>query len=690
MMERENAEHVLDLGSIDAFFASDGPLAAKFPNYEQRDEQRAIARAVAEAINARRSLVAEAGTGTGKTLSYLVPAIASGLRVVVSTATKNLQDQLFEKDIPALQRAAGVSFDVELMKGRTNYLCHLRTERFTAQGRLTGVTGGLDAAFHAWLANTTTGDRAELSALPDASTLWPQVTATSDQCRGRQCLHYENCFVTQMRRRAQTAAVILVNHHLYFADIALRQRAGDSTTRLIPAHDLVIFDEAHELDGVAAQHFGTQVTEGRIRDLMNDIATCATACGADTASVGTILHRAEAGAKAIFDALPFHSSPIRLVRGTVDNAVGEKLRRLEELLAGLEAIVDGWEHDDAPALMRRIAAFSGELAFVLRTPKERPSTTRSLGDNKTLDVAVPYRDESVPLEEALAPTPTPTPFVHYTEGRVGQRAITARPIDVAPLMSSALKDAPAIYISATLTVEGTFEHFRSRAGINDADEICVGSPFDYEKSVRLFVPNDLPAAPTAEFTDAAVRRTKELIVLAQGGAFVLCTSHRMVQAMRHGLAELPYTVLFQGDAPKVKLTEHFREDGNAVLVGTMGLWHGVDVAGRALRLVIIDKLPFGSPADPIHQAKIDHLKSLGIEPFMNYQVPQAALTLRQGFGRLMRRCDDTGVVAILDGRLVKKGYGRRFIRSLPPSPRLVSLAEVGQFFAPQPEREHAG
>ncbi|MEL6546404.1 MAG: helicase C-terminal domain-containing protein, partial [Myxococcota bacterium] len=325
---------------------------------------------------------------------------------------------------------------------------------------------------------------------------------------------------------------------------------------------------------------------------------------------------------------------------------------------------------------------AAEISFVLEEPA-RQSTVGEvvLEDAKILDTNLPYRDESVVPEHVQSPERFSLPFVHFTEKRGAQRALVARPVDVAPLMVEHARAVPAIYVSATLAVDDSFEHFRARLGIEEAQEIRVGSPFDYENAARLYLPQDLPLPDNSEFSHQSALRTRELVRAAGGGAFVLCTSYRMVQVMREALRKLDRLVLCQGEAPRGRLIEAFRDHGDAVLIGTMSLWRGVDVAGDALRLVVIDKLPFGSPADPVHQAKIELYKTRGQEPFRRYQIPQAALLLRQGFGRLLRRRDDRGVVAILDRRLTSKGYGKIFLRSLPECPRVESVEQVAEFLS---------
>ncbi|MEL6341228.1 MAG: ATP-dependent DNA helicase [Myxococcota bacterium] len=667
--------HPLAEDRVDAFFAPGGALEQTLPHYESRPEQRAVAAAVTRALRESRTLLAEAGTGTGKSLAYLVPVLASGEKAVVSTATRNLQDQLFDKDLPDVMAAAGVELPVSVMKGRSNYVCLVRAEAATAQGELL-ERKGFDHSFRAWLANTQNGDLAELTTLPESSPFRREITATAEQCLGRRCPLYESCYVTQMRRRAQEAQLVLVNHHLYFADLALRRSSADSTTSLLPEHKVVVFDEAHELDDIAARHFGYELSDKRIDELVLDVSNRESPMHDLTA----VLRQVELASRRLFDAFPFATSPMRFMPGDAATRRHDRTRAMQDTLDELTEQLDAEGDEESLRLARRSGSIRDALRVILTDPNPQTQEVEvPLEDGRTLDMRSPYRDEGVAFE--LKSTSPEEAMVRFTERRGNQRSLVACPSDIASMFRRYLPEIPQVYVSATLTVNGSFEYVRTRLGIEDAEEFQVGSPFDYPRSARLYLPNDLPSPDQNDFSDLAVDRARSLIEAARGGAFVLCTSHRMVQAMREGLKGGTSLVLCQGEAPRGRLIEAFRDHGDAVLIGTMSLWRGVDVAGSALRLVIIDRLPFGHPQDPMHQGRIEWAKANGREPFRHYQLPQAALLLRQGFGRLLRRQDDRGVVAILDPRLTRRGYGKVLLRSLPPCPRIESLEEVTAFFS---------
>ncbi len=618
----------------------------------------ALADGIAAAISAGERLVAEAGTGSGKTLAYLHPAIASGLKTVVSTGTKNLQEQLVNKDVPLLARALGREIDVQVMKGRTNYLCHVRAERFAGEPLFPSLDEARAyAAVERWRHRTRTGDRAELSLLTDDSALWRELTATSDQCLGRKCRDYERCFVTLMRQRAQLADLVVVNHHLYLADLALRQRLGEEAVFLLPAHDLVVFDEAHDLDEVAANHFGVAVSERRFVELVHDVERLVAGDAALAGYLRPRLSELSARARRLFEALPFGVGRTSLEALADRRALAEAYVSLDEQLEQLEGEL-ALPLEEAAPLARRAQSLAAELCFVLGT-KARRELPR--GPDLALDGA---RDA----------------VVRYTELAGRTRTAWARPVDVSRLLREALGGTRAVFLSATLRVDGSFSHFRARVGLDRTRELAVGSPFDYRTAARFYVADDLPEPDRPEFAPLAAARAAELVNASGGGAFVLATSHRMLTILRGALeSATSLRILMQGEAPRSHLVETFRADGNAALVATMSFWQGVDVPGSALRLVILDKLPFASPGDPVTAARLELLGARGGDPFMDYQVPQAALLLRQGFGRLIRRHSDRGLVALLDRRVLHRRYGAVFLRSLPDCPRLTALADALDF-----------
>lgn len=642
---------------LEELFATGGPLAANLDNYELRIEQLEVARRVEATVQSGGKLVAEAGTGVGKTLAYLLPAITSGLKVVVSTGTKNLQDQIVSKDLPLIERALGIQLDVRVMKGRTNYLCHLRADRFMAQMLLPAFNDSERQEVARWRQETATGDRAELLQMADDSPMWRELSATSEQCTGRDCADFERCWVTVMRRRAQVAQIVVVNHHLYFADLALRQRLGDVSASLVPAHDLVIFDEAHDLDEVAAQHFGFQVSDRRIHDLIYDVQHAA---GGDPGLVAQLTPPCEAlhrRTDRLFGALTLDGGRSGIAGIARDPVMADRHLELDQAFERLEAALDAAGLEEGKVLARRASHIAAELTFILEIQARR----------------------SVVAEVELR---TSGAYVRYAERLGRARNVVARPLVVSDLVRSSLDDLPAVFVSATLAVGGDFSHFRQRLGLLRAKEIAVGSPFDYESNACLYLPDDLPVPDDPEYATFAAERAAALVAASGGGAFVLCTSRRVLPLMRAAIErDADVDVLMQGDAPRSRIIEQFRSDGHAVLVATMSFWQGVDVPGTALRLVVIDRLPFASPGDPLVAARLEAMREAGDDPFMGYQVPQAALLLRQGFGRLIRRQSDRGLVAILDRRIMTRRYGRVLLASLPSCPRVSSLEDAATFLA---------
>ncbi|MBI5511964.1 MAG: ATP-dependent DNA helicase [Deltaproteobacteria bacterium] len=643
---------------IARFFADRGPLATHLPGFEVRAEQVALARAVSRALCRRAKLVAEAGTGIGKTLSYLAPAVLSGLKVVVSTGTKNLQEQIVGKDLPDLERATGGSIPVQVLKGRTNYLCLYRADRF-AQAPLLPSAAEVSSyqEICEWRETTADGDRAELALLRDDSTLWRELSATSEQCLGRKCDSYERCFVTTMRRRAMSVPLVIVNHHLYLADLSLRQRTGDQSLLLLPPHDLVIFDEAHDLDEIASQHFGVQASSRRVEDLCRDVFR-ATEDAAEVQRLRPAVDAVRAQATALFERLPLTQARTLLVKIGETPLVHEAFTATDQALERLEAELAASRAPEAPALARRAATLAAELSFLLDLPT-RPSLVS--------EIPAALKDDS-------------DHFVRFGELSGRNRSVVARPMEVSTILAALFQSMAAVFLSATLTVQKSFAHFRRRlglTGLDDVEELALGSPFDYQNNARLYLPNDLCDPDQPDFASLASGRAVALVAAAQGGAFILCTSHRMLPVMRDAVAaQTDLEVLTQGEMPRTLLVERFRKNGDAVLVATMSFWQGVDVPGQALRLVIIDKLPFASPSDPVTAARLELLRARGEDPFSTYQVPQAALLLRQGFGRLIRRKTDRGLVAVLDRRLLSRSYGPVFLQSLPECPRLQTLAEA--------------
>jgi ATP-dependent DNA helicase DinG len=625
--------------------ATDGPLARLLPGYAARPQQQEMAEAVAEALANNSSLVAEAGTGTGKTFAYLVPALMSGQKVIISTGTKNLQDQLFHKDLPLVRKALSLPVDVALLKGRANYLCLHRMELALSEGRFLSRSHVADLqSVREWASRTRSGDIAELSELPEESPVWPQVTSTADNCLGAECDHIESCYLSIARRRAQEADVLVVNHHLLFADMALKD---EGFGELLPGANAFILDEAHQLPDTASNFFGTTVSANQLLELSRD-------------TIAEDIR--EAG----------ENRQLQILAEKLEKAVRDM-----RLVFGQEQRRGPWREQSGGADMQAAITEVGEgLDHLLETLK--PLAVRGKGLEGCLE-----RAELLAERFALLTGPTPAGFIHWYETHTRSFSLNLTPMDVAKLFQAQVKARPCgwVFTSATLAVGDSFEHFTSQLGIQEALTRRWDSPFDYPHQAVLYVPEGMPDPNSPGYTAAVVEQALPVLEASGGRAFMLFTSHRALkQAAELISARIPYPLLVQGDAPRTRLLEQFRELGNAVLLGTGSFWEGVDVRGEALSCVIIDKLPFASPGDPVLQARIDAMREAGGNPFMDYQLPQAVITLKQGVGRLIRDVNDRGVLVLCDPRLGSKPYGRIFIDSLPPMSKTRKLEVVQRFF----------
>ena len=656
-------------GPASELLAPGGDLARAIPHYEDRLEQRQMSAAVARALEDARPLIVEAGTGTGKTLAYLIPALLSGKRVVVSTGTRALQDQIARHDVPLLRSILARPFTAVVLKGVSNYACRrklaeLGSKNAARQLRAEARDVSTDALVD-WATHSETGDRAEVEWLAESAPLWADVTTTPDARIGPRCPYFERCFVTQARRLAEHAQLVLVNHHLYFADRALR--AGSPTARILPDHDAVIFDEAHQLEDVATEHFGARISTHRLAELVRDAhqALASMPLWTGRASDDTIRSVERSGIalfaqlRAALVADDAYEGKVPLPAGLFDHPERQlawfKLdTALEELARAAEAESEPPPDDEADGQAGARASLSG-LA------------RRARGLRDDLATIAEQRHKS---------------HVYWGETRATATILTASPIDVADLVRRhiLLAGPTPIMTSATLTAAGTFAYTRARLGLIDADELVVSSPFDYARQAMLYVPRDLP--PVSEgFSAQAAERVRALLAITTGRAFLLFTSHRALREAAARLAVLPYPRLVQGDAPRGALIDKFRATQNAVLFGTSSFWEGVDVPGDALSLVVIDKLPFAPHTDPLVAARMQASAEAGREPFATVQLPAAAIALKQGFGRLIRRRDDRGIVAILDGRVVTRGYGKTFLDTLPAGlPRSSSLEQVRRWW----------
>jgi ATP-dependent DNA helicase DinG len=652
-------------------FADAGPLSRVVDGYEAREGQRAMAAAVADVIENGGTLIAEAGTGTGKTLAYLIPAILSGQRVLVSTGTKNLQEQIFFKDLPSLREALNKPFSATLMKGRSNYLCLHRFETYRD-----GVNGNTSAGgrliesgdrvtlpvIDAWAKTTATGDRAELRDLPEDLPLWKDIAADAETCLGTECPRYGDCFVTLMRQRAAESDVVIVNHHLLCADAQLRKSAYGE---VIPSCATLVVDEAHQLEDVATQYFGIAVSNYRIDDLVRDVErTLADLKGPPRDEGYQAISRVTEHSRTFFSGL----SMARM------EAAESKARYSSE------AFIDYFQEGATLA-----GALEGlEATLVLAGRKGPPYTPEeAAGDTNEVLATLARRARDLHQELTFLIRASDTDFVYYVESRGRGLFLRASPIDVSRLAKEALFDRmrATVLTSATLAVDGSFEYVKSRLGIRAASQVRVPSEFDYTRQALLYLPRRIPSPKAPAFSAAAAREVIEILKRTHGRAFVLFTSYAMLRSVQQFVEmSLPFPILVQGTAPRSTLIEQFRSTPNAVLLATSSFWQGVDVVGDALSCVIIDKLPFASPGDPITAARIEAIKAHGGDAFADYQVPLAILALQQGLGRLIRHRTDRGVLAILDPRLRTMGYGRRFLDSLPPAPVTQELAAVERFF----------
>jgi ATP-dependent DNA helicase DinG len=652
----------------EAVFEPDGALARAVADFEPRPGQVEMARAVARVFESGGILLAEAGTGTGKTIAYLAPAILSRERVLISTGTKNLQEQIYFKDIPALRQALGIDFSAAYMKGRANYLCLHKLDQ---------MEGGAGPAAHdmflpivkQWANRTETGDRAELEDLPEDLPFWAEVAATAETCLGTECERYDDCFVTKMRQRAAASDVVIVNHHLLCADAALRQHGYGE---VIPSCRRAILDEAHQLEDVATQYFGIAVSTYRVEELTRDAERVAVTSVDDEKRKNEIafcIDRLREDARKFFAELAYAHRPSK--------GPARSEERLRATPASLAQAADA-------AIQLAQSLESLQSAVAATCPADVATSTEEADPFVALIGALVRRAGEIRNELRFLIRGDDEAFVYFVEFRGRGVFLRASPIDVSAILKDVLFDRmdTTVLTSATLAVDGTFEYVRERLGIGRADQIRLASEFDFARQAILYLPPRMPDPRSDDFALAAGRQVVELLKRTSGRAFVLFTSYAAMRAVQ-ALAEMAveYPILAQGSAPRSQLLQQFKATPNAVLFATSSFWQGVDVVGEALSCVIIDKLPFASPGDPITAARIDAIRARGGDPFGEYQVPLAILTLQQGLGRLIRHRRDRGVLAVLDPRLRTKGYGRRFVASLPAAPVVHDLEQVSAFFA---------
>jgi ATP-dependent DNA helicase DinG len=631
-----------------AALAEDGALARGIAGYVPRAAQQRMADAVAEAIDDRACLVAEAGTGTGKTYAYLVPALLSGLRVIVSTGTRALQDQLYHRDLPRVREALGARLKTSLLKGRSNYLCWYRIERARGEGRYTSRDLAAQLMqIHAFAGRSERGDVAEIDFVPEDSPLWPQVTSTADNCLGSECPFYADCFVVKARQAAQEADLVVVNHHLLFADLALKR---EGFGEILPGAHAFVLDEAHQLPELASQFFSVTVSARQLQDIARDAIS---ECGEVSGALEEMQEPARALEQRVRELrLSLEGMPGRGALGTL---LGDR-----ECMDALDALRESLQ------MMQTAIAPQSERSVGFKACAERV--------DDVLDRLRRVLGEGDPIEVRWYET-TPRGFSLYLT-----------PLDVSgPLREYREQSRAAwIYTSATLSVAGGFDHLAAQLGLDEPRTLLEPSPFDFPNQALAYLPRGLPEPGMRNYVDAVIEAALPVLDASQGRAFLLFTSHRALREAADKLAlRRDFPLFVQGTQPRHRLLEDFRNSGNGVLLGAASFWEGVDVAGDALQLVVIDKLPFAAPDDPVLEARLNAVRRAGGNPFRDWQLPTAVISLKQGAGRLIRTHSDRGVLMLCDPRLSAKSYGRVFLDSLPPLPRTRELDDVQRFFARQ-------
>jgi len=632
--------------SISSILGHDGPIAKHLSGFSPRQEQQHLAEAIHESLESGQPLVGEAGTGTGKTFAYLVPAILSGQRIIISTGTRHLQDQLFTNDLPLVKRSLGVSVQTSLLKGRANYLCKQRLTRALRSPALADERHQQHLRIlQSWSMRTETGDIAEVLDVPEDSLVWGFITSSDEFCSQHEFEELDDCYVHAARKKAQEADIVVVNHHLLCADLSLKEEGfGD----LLPSANGFIIDEAHQLPDIAAQFFGKRLSSRQLIDLSRD-------------TVSEQLTEAP------------ESKELREFATDLENGV-----RYFRLAFSLEPARDAWANvRDTPAIDRELERLTGLLDVLVKALE--PLKDRGKG----LESCYRRADQQKRLLSRFINADGESPSVHWFETYRTGFALNMTPMNVAEPFKRAMNAMASswVFTSATLAVGGDFSHFRAQLGLDESSELQVDSPFDYQRNALLYLPEGLPEPQHASYTVACMEAVLPVIKASGGRAFLLFTSYRALNEATAWLeSRIDYPILCQGQMPKRDLLEEFQSIGNAVLLGTSSFWEGVDVRGEALSLVVIDKLPFGSPGDPVMAARIDQLKRDGGNPFFEFQVPQAAIALKQGVGRLIRDITDRGGLVLCDPRIRTRHYGEVFINSLPPMPITRDLEEVEAFY----------
>jgi ATP-dependent DNA helicase DinG len=642
---------------VERIFGAGGPLAPAVGTFKPRESQTEMAKAIAHAISEQGTLIAEAGTGTGKTFAYLVPALLWGGKTIISTGTKNLQDQLFSRDIPTVRAALRAPVSVALLKGRSNYLCHYHLERTLSNGRLTSRDDvGHLREISRFVKMSQSGDKAELTKVPETASVWNLVTSTRENCVGQECQYYQDCFVMKARREAQQADVVVVNHHLFFADVALKE---GGMAELLPSANTIIFDEAHQLPEVATLFFGTTVSTGQVLELCRDVLAEGLAHargGVDWAKVVTVVEKAARDLRLTF---PEGGTRLSLPQIPPSSEFFPALEKLKEELAGLIDVLEAQAERAETIEQCRVRAV--EMLEQYKAWKSEPKKGKEIeGDDAVL----------------------------WVEAFSSSLQLHKTPLSIAPIFAGQRAGTPRswIFTSATLAVKNDFKHFTAQLGMTGEPAQSWPSPFNYQEQGILYVPTGLPEPNTFGYTDAVVDMALPVIEAAGGRCFFLCTTIRAVNRVAERLREefaargLDFPLFVQGERGRTELLDSFRNAGNAVLVGSQSFWEGVDVRGEALSLVIIDKLPFAPPDDPVLAARIEVMEKKGMNGFVHHTLPEAIINLKQGAGRLIRDVEDRGVLMLCDPRVISKPYGRRVWQSLPPFRRTRVQADVIEFF----------
>ncbi len=639
---------------IDSIFAPKGALAGHVPSFRARSQQVEMAQAIAQAITENKQLIVEAGTGTGKTFAYLVPAILKGGKVIISTGTKNLQDQLFQRDLPTVRDALKAPVSIALLKGRSNYVCHNHLERTQSEGRFTTREDARHLAKIVKYAKTTqSGDKSGVSNVPENAPIWMQVTSTRENCLGQECPHHKDCFVLKARKDAMGADLVVVNHHLFFADVMLRD---EGLAELLPACNTVIFDEAHQLPETASLFFGDNISTSQVIELARD-----------------------ARLEAAISANDFAALPI------ATDALDKAARDVRLIFKQAEGKMNANTVEDLPGWADAMTTLSDKLGLANSLLEKQAERSEGLENCWQRGQVLAQKILQWQNKEQVDQVRWLEIFNHSVQ-------LNITPLSIAETFAKQINGHPRawIFTSATLTVKQDFSHYQSEMGLSEAKTAYWDSPFNYLEQALLYVPQDMPDPNSANYTEAVVLAALPLIEASKGRTFLLFTSLRAMQRAHEILLaqfeskQLDYPLLLQGDGSRNELLSRFREHGNAILLGSQSFWEGVDVRGEALSLVVIDKLPFASPDDPVLAARLAQIAKQGRNAFMEYQLPRTVINLKQGAGRLIRDETDRGVLMICDPRLIEKSYGKRIWQSLPPFKRTRDLSEAVSFFVTRP------